>query len=190
MVFRQVWFILLAALWFGLSVRAQSGSGRGSPQLVQKQRFLDRAFIGGSMGLQLGVYTYINLSPMVGYRVSDYFQTGLGLTYIFRSYGAAFAGVPISDHTIGWKYFAQVLPFRSFFLHAEYEMLNYPDYEWLKPNGRPSRNWANGVLLGPGFQQNFGPRSFSQIMLLYNVIWDRFNSPFAIPFAFRFLIAF
>jgi hypothetical protein len=185
---RIFWF---AALCGAMQIATWGQSSSGSePRLSRKQRFLDRSFIGGSMGLQLGVYTYINLSPVVGYRVSDRFQTGLGITYIFRSYGAAYAGVPISDHTIGWKYFAQTFPVGSFFIHKEYEMLNYPDYEWLKPDGRPGRNWANALWLGPGFQQNFGQRSFSQIMLLYNVIWDRFNSPFAIPFAFRIMFGF
>ncbi|MCS6981821.1 MAG: hypothetical protein N2110_07630 [Flavobacteriales bacterium] len=183
------WFLILFSAAGG-KLSAQTEKKAGRPQLVQKERFWDRTFVGGNLGLQLGVYTYINLSPVVGYRVSDHFQSGVGLTYIFRSYGAAFAGVPISDHTVGWKYFAQTFVVRGFFIHKEFESLNYPDYDWLLPGNRPSRNWGNALWLGPGFQQNFGLRSFSQVMLLYNVIWDRFNTPYTIPFAFRFLMAF
>ena len=36
----------------------------------QKSQFLDKLFVGGGLGAGFGNYTYINISPIIGYRVT------------------------------------------------------------------------------------------------------------------------
>ena len=58
-----------------------------------KFSFKDRSYFGGSLGLQLGTVTLIDLSPLAGVMLSPKFSTGLGVTYQYyednRFQGAA-----------------------------------------------------------------------------------------------------
>lgn len=151
------------------------------PQLVQKTKLIDKFFFGGNIGLQFGYYSYVNISPVAGYRISERFNAGLGITYIYMSAG------PNVAHLFGGKVFGQGMIWNGIFGHLEYEIINYPN---TLITGGLGRNNANAIFIGPGYQQNFGRRSFSQIMLLYNVIYDRNNSPYSTPFAFRVMFGF
>ena len=47
---------------------------------VQKRGFdASRLIIGGNLGLSFGDFTNINISPMVGYRISQLFAAGLNI---------------------------------------------------------------------------------------------------------------
>jgi hypothetical protein len=56
------------------------------PKPKPKERFIDRMFFGGSFDLAFGDITVINLSPIVGYRVTPRLATGLGGVYIYQKY--------------------------------------------------------------------------------------------------------
>lgn len=43
----------------------------------------NRVFFGGNFGLQFGTITNIEVSPLVGYRVTRDFSIGTGITYIY-----------------------------------------------------------------------------------------------------------
>lgn len=184
--------------------QAQTDNDR--PVLVEKKRLIDNLFFGGNMGLQFGTITYINLSPVVGYRVSDRVNAGVGLTYIYLSQNFPYG---LKDNMIGGKVFGQYFIWNGIFAHTEYEFINFsnqilPSANTLN-NGSitPSftlnnssiipplgRSNSNNFYIGPGYQQAFGRRAFSQIMLLYNVIYDRYNSPYNNPFAIRIMFGF
>lgn len=44
---------------------------------------MSKLSLGGNLGLQFGDYTVINISPQVGYDLSDYFTVGAGLGYTY-----------------------------------------------------------------------------------------------------------
>ena len=59
----------------------------GSKKTVkEKPKFSDRLVFGGDIGLSVGTYTYINVSPAIGYRVTDRLTMGLGPIYIYENY--------------------------------------------------------------------------------------------------------
>ena len=41
---------------------------------------------GGNLGLMFGTYTIIDISPEVGYKVTERFHVGTGLTYTYYKY--------------------------------------------------------------------------------------------------------
>lgn len=166
--------------------QAQTDNDR--PVLVEKKRLIDNLFFGGNMGLQFGTITYINLSPVVGYRVSDRVNAGVGLTYIYLSQN--FPG-GFKDNMIGGKVFGQYFVWNGVFAHTEYEIVNFSSALLpITTSGPAPRSNSNNFYIGPGYQQAFGRRAFSQIMLLYNVIYDRYNSPYNNPFAIRIMFGF
>jgi hypothetical protein len=175
-----IYIVFVVFLGFSSPIYAQETT-ESQPRLVQKTKLIDKFFFGGNIGLQFGYYSYVNISPVTGYRISERFNAGLGITYIYMSAG------PNEAHLYGGKVFGQGMIWNGIFGHLEYEIINYPN---ILITGGLGRNNANAIFIGPGYQQNFGRRSFSQIMLLYNVIYDRNNSPYSTPFAFRVMFGF
>ena len=53
-----------------------------------KPSFKDRLFFGGGFGLTVGSVTHVDISPMVGYRITDRFSAGIGLSYQYYKYPA------------------------------------------------------------------------------------------------------
>jgi hypothetical protein len=41
----------------------------------------DKLFVGGNFGLSLGSYTFVNISPQLGYRFSRHFAAGAGINF-------------------------------------------------------------------------------------------------------------
>lgn len=179
---KTIHFISIIIMFFVLPILGKAQETTESqPRLVQQTKLIDKFFFGGNIGLQFGYYSYVNISPVVGYRISERFNAGVGITYIYMSAG------PNVAHLFGGKMFGQGMIWNGIFGHLEYEIINYPN---ILVTGGLGRNNANAIFIGPGYQQNFGRRSFSQIMLLYNVIYDRNNSPYSTPFAFRVMFGF
>jgi hypothetical protein len=177
---------LTALIFSSKSAGAQNpmpnGSGTPSTPPV-KEKTIDRFFFGGNLGLQVGTVTYINVAPLAGYKITPRYWAGVGINYIYTNYfGQGF-------HLVGGRIFQQYFVWRGIFLHAEYEFMDYPTGLSF-PNGKFRRNIANGFFVGPGYQQNLGKRAFTNVMFLYNVIWDPNNTIYNTPFALRFTFGF
>jgi hypothetical protein len=189
---RNILIVLLCLLLIQLTTRSQTNNDK--PILIEKKRLIDNLFFGGNMGLQFGTITYINVSPVVGYRISNRVNAGVGLTYIYIQDNISAR----KDNMIGGKVFGQYFLWNGIFAHTEYEFINFSNQilppailsnnqQLLPP---PGRSTSHNFYIGPGYQQAFGRRAFSQIMLLYNVIYDRYNSPYNNAFAIRIMFGF
>ena len=128
--------------------------------------FKDRLYFGGNLGLSFGTFTQVNISPIVGYRVTNDFSAGVGVKYDYLG----FTGSPsYSLSTYGGSAFARYSIIENLFAYTEFEMLNIEFY------GLPEREWVPIGLIGAGY--NFRP---IQIMLLYDLIGDKRN-PYLSP---------
>lgn len=160
-----------------------SPRGTGEPEAAPPDgRLIDKFFFGGSFGLQVGQVTYINVAPIVGYKVTDRYRVGVGLNYIFTNFFGQ------KNNLIGGRLFQQFFVWKGVFAHAEYEFMDYPN--GYNNFGQPTRGISNSFNLGAGYQQNFGRRAFSNIMILYNVIHDKNNTIYNTPLSFRVTIGF
>lgn len=82
-------------------------------------------------GLGLGYSSYygfsnfnFSISPALGYRVSDRFSIGPGISYAYNYYGQDVqngGSTSVSTSSVGAKVFAQFMVIDNFFVHAEYE---------------------------------------------------------------------
>ncbi len=75
----------------------------------------------------------VSAAPAIGYRVTDKFAIGPGISYAYSNYSlannsnyvlTAAGGKSISTSSFGFKAFAQYIVYKEFFVHAEYEVTN------------------------------------------------------------------
>jgi hypothetical protein len=81
--------VLLTFLLAGIFTHAQDAPvtplNSPAPQdSVEEKKGFDpqRLVIGGSLGASFGNYTFVNVSPQVGYMFNQYITAGAGINYI------------------------------------------------------------------------------------------------------------
>lgn len=143
--------------------------------LKQKFTLKDRIFTGGNMGLQIGNPTMIDISPMVGLKITKHASIGVGGTYLYYKYTdiTYFSTVYISN-IYGGRVFAQHTIWKNIFAHAEYEVLNG---DWGYGVGRYN---ISSVLVGGGFRQSLFGNTYANLTILVNLN-NTYDSPYTNP---------
>lgn len=139
-----------------------------------KERFSDKIFVGGGLGLQFGTLTLIDVSPIIGYRVTEKFETGLGFTYKYYKYKDYYAiGSDLKSNILGGSVFARYHIFENVFAHVEFERLHYryDDYYNSGAGLQSDRITANfnSIFVGGGYRQRISKGSYFFIMALWNI---------------------
>lgn len=144
----KVKFTLLL-LFISLSLSAQD---RGT-------NFSDRLTYGGNIGLVFGTQTVVNISPRIGYYITDQFVAGVGVSYKYFKYGS------FSDNLYGGSLFGRFFITEELFLHAETEMTNLTSYRVVSDVVySQQRTWINSTMVGGGFRS--GPFTLSALYIL------------------------
>jgi hypothetical protein len=148
-----------------------------------------RIFYGGGFGLQFGDVTLIDVSPMIGYRLTDKLAAGVTLTYKYYKYKNYFNNTTLPDtktNIYGGSLFGRYFLFENLFAQAEYEYLLYA-YDAFDPNyitGGYSKSKKTidlpSFFLGGGYRQPIGGRTFFTISVLYNFSESPY-SPYSNP---------
>lgn len=142
----------------------------------------DRIYFGGNLGLQFGTVTNIEIAPIVGYRFTDDFSAGIGITYIY--FKREFDNYEDFETNIyGYRFFARHNIQEQFYAQAEYENLSL---EFFNINdGSSKREWVPGAFVGGGYFQPLGRNAGFNISALYNLLYDEDKSPYNSPWVFR-----
>ncbi len=127
-----------------------------------KPKFWDKVFIGGGLGAQFGEQTVINISPVVGYRITEKIHAGIGVTYEYFHYRRDF--YDLETNIFGGSVFGRYYFTKNLFGHGEFEYLNLEAFDYY-PTRRVD---VESLLAGGGYIQRFGQNSGILIMLLYN----------------------
>lgn len=123
---------------------------------------LEKLYFGGNFGLQFGTITYIDVSPLVGYRITERISAGVGITYQYYHYKDK--SYNFSTNVFGGRVFGRYLFTEHLLGHAEYEYLNLEAFD-LYPRRRVG---VESLLAGGGYIQSFGTNSSFVALLLYN----------------------
>lgn len=145
-----------------------------------------KKFIYTNFGLGFSSYNSLNqfnvsASPAVGFRITDKFAVGPGISYAYSSYSldnsARNAGYAlnskgdksINSSSVGLKAFAQYIVYKEFFVHAEYEVTNAELIDVDGTNGyyKYKRTVAT-PLAGIGYRSYLGQNAAADIVALYN----------------------
>lgn len=133
----------------------------------------DRLFFGGSLGLQIGTLTIIEVSPQVGYRLTSRLSAGIGFKYEF--YKDSRFPPPNKTNIYGGSIFASYVLWKNFLsegssimAHVEDESLSLEN-KYFKPDVADGRFILNSFLVGGGLRQRMGKRSYANILILWNL---------------------
>jgi hypothetical protein len=151
-----------------------------------------RWFVGGNLGLMIGNVTLIDVSPFVGYMLSERFAIGTGATYKYyriKNYHFDYYQnqyYHFRSHIFGGPVFARYYISRDFFAHSEYEFLRFRNEIYVdNPSDRRyDRQYVtenvHSMFVGGGYRQRFGSGNAFEIMLLWNLN-ETLNSPYENP---------
>lgn len=182
-----------------------SPSGFDLPERERKRQALQqhaeqytKTFVYTGLGLGYSSYYGVSqfsfsMSPAIGYRVTDKFSVGPGISYSYNNYGfptSVNTTQHISASNFGVKVFAQYMVYRQFFIHAEYESTRAELLAVDSNNNLTGGTVARQVqtpLLGAGYRSQISNRAAADILLLYN-FQDDYNSIYPNPvIRFNFL---
>ncbi len=181
---RKIFFPVIFLL-YSLSCFAQNND-----ILEPKGDFFDRFVFGGGLGLQFGTLTFIEISPVIGYKVTHKLESGIGLTYKYYKYKDFYVDqttgqrIDLKSDMYGASVYSRYHFLENFFAHIEFERLRFNDQNIYSSGGQiirePFHTYINGLFLGGGIQQNISKGSFLYVMALWDLIEDP-NSPYQNP---------
>lgn len=149
----------------------------------------NRVYFGGDFSLMFGTVTFIEVSPIAGYRFTPRFSSGGGIIYLYyreRTYNDYIFKSNIYGGRIFSKYtlLTDMNEYIPLGLHAgllgycEYEALNMDSF--LSPYHDTGRFWLNSFYVGGGLELPAGRRTKMNFLVLYNVN-DTGESPYSNP---------
>ncbi len=126
--------------------------------------FIERMYVGGNVGAWFGTSTYINVSPVIGIKITN--ELSLGVTGTYNYYSQTYGGQKFVSTVYGGGAFGRYLFFENFFGKVGFEKLSVLDYISILPN---SRVWVDNILVGGGYRQLFSKRGSFVAAIFYNV---------------------
>lgn len=107
----------------------------------------ERTTFGGNVGFSFGETTVINISPRIGYYVTDEFVPGIALTYQY------YKKDNYTDTRYGGSAFARYFITEELFLQAETEMLKTNIFTETRDGLiYTERKWINSTMVGGGYK--------------------------------------
>jgi len=176
-------FLLLTCLLISFTAFGQEEE----EQSDRDYQILEKLVFGGNVGGGYANGWNINISPTVGYRVTNTTIAGLGVSYIYSDFNNPFFANRSTFNVTGGRLFVQQLLFQNLYAQAEYEYLDY-SLKIRSSDGRvisESSGQAPGLLLGGGYTTSFGYGLGFNMEILYNVLYQVGVSPYPSPFIIR-----
>ncbi|MEO9482067.1 MAG: hypothetical protein ABJG47_01390 [Ekhidna sp.] len=162
--------LTIATIAFALNLSAQS-------------KLSDKIYFGGGGGFSSSSnQTNISISPQIGYKITDRYSAGVGVTY---QYVKIKQPINTSLSNFGWSLFNRFNVTNQFFAYAEFEQLSFEFLTSFAPE-RTEKSTFNSLLLGAGYSEQLGGRASFNVMALYNVLYDEsevprpYNSPWVL----------
>lgn len=147
------------------------------PAEEKEENFWSKTFFGGGLGASFGNPTYIDIAPIFGYRITEKFHAGIGISYQY--YEEKYTNYTYSTSIYGGSVFGRYFFYKDLFGHAEVEYLNLENY-----TNPTKRIGIESVLVGGGYIQRFSAHSGITAVALYNLTQSEY-SPYASPLIIR-----
>ncbi len=120
---KRLLLLLTTVCLFSFSVLAQDENEEEAPKKFDRSRL----FVGGNFGLSFGNFTFINISPQLGYRFNDFFAAGIGINGQFSQQKYRSGGTTLYKDrygVAGMNLFGRFYPIQQGFIQLQPEM-NY-----------------------------------------------------------------
>lgn len=151
-----------------------------------------RFFFGGNFGLSFsfgrGGSQFVELSPLVGYRVSENFSVGGSFTYLYisREYIVlpSYNRITLKNNTFGPRAFLRYSFIENYFIQTEVESLN-TEVPLNDGTTNTGREWVSGFFLGGGSSFPINDQLEVNAIVLYNLSYNEIRSPYVSPLVIR-----
>ena len=148
-----------------------------------QNKLSDKVYFGGGGGFSSSTnQTNINVFPQVGYKITERYSAGIGITY---QYVRIKQPISASLSNFGWSVFNRFNVTNQFFAYAEFERLRFEYFTSFTPEITENASY-NSLLIGGGYSEQLAGRASFNIMALYNVLYDEsdparpYNSPWVL----------
>ncbi len=108
--------------------------------------FNQRVFFGGAVGAAFGTVDYVELAPMVGFRIAPRFEMGVQPFYRWTDDHRYSPSFSTTDY--GATIFGRVRIWQGLFGEGDYQ---YTSYEYQNAGGGSTRDTNNAFLAGAGY---------------------------------------
>lgn len=125
----------------------------------------ERVTFGGNLQLQFGSYTFIYLSPTIGYIPFEKVNVGVGLIYNYISINYGAYG-KYDQSIYGTHTYARYFITDGVFIQGQYDRLFQPGGSFF---GKTDRIWVDYGMVGGGFRQSIGKKASLTTTLMYNL---------------------
>ena len=135
-------------------------------------------FFGGNLGLSFGSYTYIELAPLAGYKITPRLRAGIGPKYMYvkqrNSYETSIYGAKVFASFTIFKDLSETIHINlgDIFIHVENEVLSLEKIYYDTTNYvyfKGDRNWYNIPLVGGGMRFPIGERAGFSLYVLWGL---------------------
>lgn len=181
MYFKNCIIVIIFILFSSSVSFAQFEDFEDNSDNEQKSTLREKIFMGGDFGVQLGTLTFLNISPQVGYNITNYWSAGVCSTFMYfrNSY------LNYQTSAYGGGVFTELYPFDILVLHGETQMVNIQAFDTFY---NPFRTWDLNLLGGGGYRQKIGTKGAINYLILWNFTQSEYsvysNPVFRISFYF------
>lgn len=179
-------YLLLTGITFFTILSSAYGT-----QLIEKDslktpnltwiKIKERIYFGGDVGASFGSLTFVEISPLIGYKISERFSMGIGSIYQYYRYNyktTSGASLIISSSMYGGKVFAREFINDRLYLYSEADILNLEGYN--SNTDETKRVNVPLFLVGGGYLVPIGESASFGLNILIDLIDDPY-SPFSNP---------
>lgn len=173
----EVVFIVML-LGFNSVLFAQTGKESGYEEVDENDPFekswKDKLVFGGSVFPGYSNGWILEMTPMVGYKVTNTTIAGVGINYSYRGFNDPYGQYSVSNRMYGGRAFVMQDLFYSVFAQAEYDYsyLIYKEKDAFDQLVVDQRFQSPGFLVGGGYRQRGNYVSYN-LTLLYDVMNGR-----------------
>jgi len=147
-----------------------------------KSDWKKKIYVGGYFGLSFGSnYSSVDISPIVGYRITKDFSMGVGVIYNYYSFETWNPIVgetqKYSFNNWGGRINANYVLFNLIALGAEYQFINAERVSGYDDFGSPiyTKDPINILFVGGGISRRVGGNTSMYIMAYYDLLQDQYS---------------
>ncbi|GAB4208601.1 MAG: hypothetical protein Fur0023_20310 [Bacteroidia bacterium] len=185
-LFKVCILILLCLFYCDNSLFAQNDSTYFSVPQNKKQdkknsfNWSDKITLGGNFAFFTSTrYTFIDISPIIGYRISNMILIGAGPVYNYYSqylYNSRYTFDIYGFRTLGRIYLLE-----SLFFQTGWDILNRSIYTIQNNTLQKERMWVQNIWIGGGIRYMIAPNAYMFTSILYNLNQNNY-SPYPNPY--------
>lgn len=147
---------------------------------IKNSEWLEKISIGGNFSFLTNTrFTFVDISPLIGYRVSKTILVAAGPVYNY--YSEYLYNLRYKFDIYGIRTMARVYFLESFFIQTGWDYLNRSIYVLQGNTIQQDRIWVQNLWIGGGIRYMFSPNAYTFTSILYNLnqtVYSPYPNPY------------